>query len=172
MSSPNWLGQASVSIPNNTIVVNGVPVNAVPTVIGTSSNVTSWANANFVTYFTQSNVSPGTYMVGSEHFADPINASNATGWGQGDYFIARICDRDANATRLPQMFFRPYTEGIQVNAASPYNKGSVNRQNVGILVVTSNTDIVWQAQFGKDSGTSYPQTRGLTCESPWFQKIA
>lgn len=171
--NPNWLGEATISIPNNTIVVNGVPVNVVPQVVGTSSNATSWANANFVTFFTASNVSPGTYLVGMENFTDPLTASNAgNGWAQGDYFIGRIIDKDGNATQAPQNFLRPYTGGLQINATTPWNKGSTDNTTTGILVLTSNTNIVWQVQFGKDVGTAYPQTRKITVESPWYQKIA
>lgn len=171
--NPNWLGDATISVPGNTIVVNGVPVNVVPQIVGTSSNLTTWSSANFVTFFTASNVNPGTYMVGWESFTDPLTASNAgNGWNQGDYFLVQVKDKDGNATLAPQQFIRPYTGGIQVNAAAPYNKGSTDQTNCGILVVSSNTDIVWQSYFGKDAATAYPQTRKLTIESPWFQKIA
>jgi hypothetical protein len=171
--NPNWLGEATISIPSNTIVVNGVPVNAVPIIVGQSSNLTSWTNANMVTFFTASNVPAGTYLVGCETFTDPLTASNAgNGWNQGDYFLANIRDKDNNSTLYPSIFHRPYTAGIQVNATSPYNKGSTDLTTSGVLVLTSNTDILWQAQFGKDVGTSYPQTRKLTIESPFYQRIA
>ena len=81
-------------------------------------------------------------------------------------------DRDGNATVSPQNFIRPYTTGVQVNATTPYNKGSTDQTTSGVLVLTSNTDIVWQAYFSKDVATAYPQTRKLTIESPWYQKIA
>ena len=171
--NPNWLGEATISIPNNTIVVNGVPVNVVPQVVGTTSNVTTWANGNFTTFFTASNVSPGTYLVGMENFTDPLIASNAgAGWNQGDYFISRIIDKDGNSTLAPQNFIRPFTVGVQINAASPYNKGSTDNTTTGILVLTSNTNIVWQSQFGSDVTKGYPQTRKITIESPWYQRIA
>ncbi len=173
MAQPNWLGEATLSIPNNTIVVNGVPVNAVPNVVGGSSNVQTWANANFVTLWTSPTVSAGTYLVGMENFIDPLTASNAgAGWNQGDYFVARVIDKDGNSARALQYFNRPYTTGVQVSAAAPYNKGATDQASVGILVLTSNTNIVWQAQFGKDVGTAYPQTRSISIESPWYQKIA
>lgn len=171
--NPNWLGESTISIPNNTIVVNGVPVNVVPQVVGTSATVSTWSDLNWVTFFTASNVSPGTYLVGMENFTDPLTASNAgNGWAQGDYFVSRIIDKDGNSTRALQNFMRPYTGGVQINATSPYNKGATNSGNCGVVVLTSNTDIVWQAQFGKDVTTSYPQTRRLNIESPWYQKIA
>lgn len=171
--NPNWLGEATVSVPGNTIVVNGVPVNAVPQVVGTSSNLTTWNNSNFVTFFTASNLNAGTYMVGWESFTDPLTASNAgAGWNQGDYFLCQVKDSAGNATLSPQQFIRPYTNGIQVNATAPYNKGSTDQTNCGILVLPANGDVVWQAYFAKDVATAYPQTRKLTIESPWIQKIA
>lgn len=169
---PNWLGSASLTIPNNQAVINGNIVNLVPTV-GTSSNKYTWADGNFYTYYTASNVAAGTYLVGWENFTDPLTTSNAgNGWAAGDYFLAQVKDKDGLATRSPQNFIRPYTGGIQSNATTPYNKGSTDNTCTGIVVVTSNTDLVWQAYLGKDVTTSYPQTRLLTIESPWFQKIA
>lgn len=171
--NPNWLGDATISIPNNTIVVNGVPVNVVPTVAGSTSNKSTWSDANFYTFFTASNVPAGTYLVGMENFTDPLLASNAgNGWNQGDFFLTQIKDRDGNATLSPQNFIRPYTTGIQQNATTPYNKGTTDNTTTGILVLGSNTDILWQGYFFKDTTTSYPQTRRLTVESPWYQKIA
>lgn len=171
--NPNWLGEATVSIPNNTIVVNGVPVNVVPVIAGTSSNLTSWTNGNQVTFFTASNLPAGTYMVGCESFSDPLTTSNAgAGWNQGDAFQLWIRDKDNTGTLWPSCFHRPYTEGIQVSAASPYNKGSTDVTTCGVLVLTSNTNIVWSAGFLKDAATSYPQTRKLAVESPWYQRIA
>lgn len=171
--NPNWLGEATISIPNNTIVVNGVPVNAVPIVAGTTSNLNTWSDGNFVTFFTASNVGPGTFLVGMECFTDPLTASNAgNGWAQGDYFISRVIDKDGNSTRALQNFIRPYTTGLQQNATTPWNKGSTDSGNCGVVVLTSNTNLVWQGLFQKDVATSYPQTRRLVIESPWFQKIA
>jgi hypothetical protein len=171
--NPNWLGEATISVPNNTIVVNGVPVNVVPIVVGTTSNVSTWSDGNFVTFWTASNVPAGTYKVGWENFTDPLTASNGgNGWAQGDYFVARCIDKDGNSTLAPQYFVRPYTGGVQQNATAPYNKGATDQTNSGILVLTSNTNIVWQALFQKDVATSYPQTRRITIESPYYQKIA
>ena len=171
--NPNWLGDATISIPNNTIVVNGVSVNAVPNVVGTSSNLQTWNNSNFVTFFTASNVPAGTYLVGMECFTDPLTSLNSgNGWNQGDFFLAQIKDKDGNAVVSPQLFIRPYTEGVQINATTPWNKGATDFTTTGILKTTSNTDIVWQAYFSKDVGVAYPQTRKLTIESPWYQKIA
>lgn len=170
---PNWLGTASLSIPNNQVVVNGAQVNVVPIVVGTTSNKNTWADANFYTFFTASNVPAGTYLVGCETFADPLTTSNSgAGWNQGDYFLGIIGDKDGSATLRPNIYHRPYTEGIQQNATSPYNKGATDVNTCGVLVLSSNTDIIWTALFQKDVTTSYPQTRRLIVESPWYQKIA
>lgn len=170
---PNWLGTASLTIPNNTVTINGAQVNLVPTVVGTNSNKTSWSDANWYTFFTASNVAAGTYLVGCETFADPLTASNAgVGWSQGDYMLLQITDKDGLSTLLPSAFHRPYTEGLQQNATSPYNKGTTDVTTSGILVLGSNTNIIWRALFQKDVATAYPQTRRLNVESPWYQKIA
>ena len=170
---PNWLGTASLTVPNNTAIVNGNVVNLVPIVAGTSSNQTSWANSNFNTFFIASNVAAGTYLVGCETFTDPLTASNAgAGWNQGDYFLCQIGDDNNTPTNALQLFVRPYTEGIQVNATSPYNKGGTNFPMSGLLTLTSPTNIRWSAYFAKDTATSYPQTRQLSISGPWYQKIA
>ena len=117
---PNWLGSASLTIPNNQVVINGKNVMVVPQVVGTSSNLSVWPNGNFQTFFTQSNVAPGTYLVGCEVFTDPLTASNAgNGWNPGDYFLSQISDNDLTTANALQLFVRPYTEGIQSNATTP-----------------------------------------------------
>ncbi len=170
---PNWLGAATLSIPNNQVVVSGSLVNVVPTVVGTTSNVTSWANANDVTFFTASNLPAGTYLVGMETFTDPLTASNAgAGWNQGDFFTATVRDSTGTSALFPSIFHRPYTTGIQINATSPYNKGTTDATTAGVLVLSGTANIVWAAAFNKDVTTAYPQTRKLTMESPFYQKIA
>lgn len=170
---PNWLGSAALVIPNNQVIVNGNQVNVVPTVLGGIQRQFTWSDNNYVTFWTASNVAPGTYLVGVETFTDPLTASNAgAGWNQGDYFVCRVTDKDNLATVSPQTFIRPYTEGIQINATTPYNKGGTDFTLTGVVVVASNTNLVWQGQFGKDVATAYPQTRQLSLESPWYMKIA
>jgi len=170
---PNWLGSATLSIPNNQVVVNGNLVNVVPNVVGTSSNLSTWNNTNFQTFFTASNLPAGTYLVGMETFTDPLTASNAgAGWNQGDFFVCQIKDKDNLSPLSPQLFIRPYTGGVQVNATAPYNKGATDNPCTGVVVLTSNTDLLFQAYFSKDVTTAYPQTRKLTLESPYYQKIA
>lgn len=173
MSYANWLGDPSLSFPTNTVVVAGVPVNLLPIVLGTTSNLTSWSNANFVTFFETGLLAPGTYKVGMEMNTDPLTASNAgAGWNQGDFFVGQITNLDGSATLSLTQFVRPYTSGAQVNAVSPYNKGSTNDSLSGIVVLPSATTLKFNVAFGKDVTTSYPQTRRCTIESPTFQRIA
>ena len=169
---PNWLGNASLTIPNNQVVVNGQTVNVVPVMVGTSSNLTTWTNQNQVTFFTASNLAAGTYLVGAETFCDPLPASNAgAGWQQGDAFALYIRDKDGQSTQWPSCFHRPYTMGIQQNAASPYNLGTTDQTTCGVVVLTSNTNITWNGIFYAN-GNTYPRTVKMTVESPWYQKIA
>jgi len=174
MSYPNWLGDSTVSLPNNNIVIGGVPVNVVANVVGTKVGVTNWTSSNFVPFFTQSNVAPGSYLCGMEIFTNALTASNAgNGWNQGDLFVARVTDVNAadSAGRV-QNFIRPYTTGVAVGATSPYNKGGTDSEAVGVLIVPETTDLRWEAQFVIDTTTSYPKARSLTIEAPWYQKIA
>jgi hypothetical protein len=171
MSYANWLGDPTVSLPNNTLVIGGVPVNPVPIVVGDNSNLSTWTDGNFVTFFESPTLSPGTYLCGMEIACSPLTASNAgNGWNQGDYFVADIfgSSGEPNVTS----FIRPYTSGIQVNATSPYNKGGMTQTASGIVILTSQQTITWQALFGKDSNVSYPQTRSFTITTPYYQKIA
>jgi hypothetical protein len=171
MSYANWLGESTVSLPNNTIVVGGVPVNVVPIVAGTTSNKSSWSDANLYTFFSTPTLAAGTYLCGMEVSAGALTASNAgAGWNQGDFFVANIIGTAGQAN--VNIFVRPYTTGVQVNAASPYNKGSFVTALSGIVTLTSNAPLVWQGGFDKDSNVSYPQTRSFSITTPWYQKIA
>jgi hypothetical protein len=103
--------------------------------------------------------------------AGALTASNAgNGWNQGDYFVANIYGSLGEAN--VNIFVRPYTTGVQVNAASPYNKGSFTTALSGIVTLTSETPIFYEANFQKDSNVSYPQTRSFSLTTPWYQKIA
>lgn len=174
MAQPNWLGEATINIPNNTILVNGVPVNAVPNLVdsGNSSNLYTWSNGNFFTFHTSPTVPAGRYLVGCELFTSPLLASNAqNGWNQGDYFQVQISDNNNTVAGALQTFIRPYTEGVQSNAVANYNKGGTNQSMSGFLVLNSNSPILYTCLFGKDSNTSYPQTRQLAISGAWYQRI-
>ena len=169
--NPNWLGDPSVSLPGNTLVVGGVPVNVVPIVLGATSNKSTWADANLYTFFTTSNVAAGTYLCGMEVGVSALPSSNSNaGWNQGDYFIANIIGSAGQAN--VNCFLRPYTTGIQDNATSPYNKGNFTTTASGIVTLTSNGPLIWQGNFFKDVTTSYPQIRLMQMNTPWYQKIA
>lgn len=173
MSYANWLGDPSVSFPTNNVVVAGVPVNLVPIVLGTSSNLNTWSNDSFVTFFETVFLPAGTYKVGMEMNTDPLTASNAgAGWNQGDFFVGQITNLDGSATLALTNFVRPYTSGLQVDAVSPYNKGATNGSVSGIVVLPSDSTLKFNVAFGKDVTTAYPQTRRCVIESPYFQRIA
>ena len=77
---PNWLGSASLSIPNNQIVVGGKVVNVVPIVYLTNQSIASVApNTKTLVWTLPGTWSAGTYMVNAE-----LQVSN-TGGGQTSY---------------------------------------------------------------------------------------
>lgn len=77
---PNWLGSASLSIPNNQIVVNGKTVNVVPVSYLTNQSISSvTANTKTLVY-----TLPGTYAAGVYNINAELQVQN-TGGGQTAY---------------------------------------------------------------------------------------
>lgn len=74
---PNWLGSASISIPNNQIIVNGKVVNVVPIVDLTNHSIASVpANTKTLVW-----TLPGTYAAGIYSISAEFQVQN-TGGGQ------------------------------------------------------------------------------------------
>ena len=79
---PNWLGSASLTIPNNQIVVNGKVVNLVPIVDNTNRTLASVAANTRTLVWTL----PGTYAAGQYLINAEFQTVN-TGGGNTAYAV-------------------------------------------------------------------------------------
>lgn len=81
---PNWLGSASLSIPNNQIVVNGKTVNAIPIVYLTNQSIASvTANTKTLVYTLPGTWDAGIYFINAE-FQVQNTGGGQTAYAAGD----------------------------------------------------------------------------------------
>ena len=81
---PNWLGSASLVIPNNQIVVNGKVVNVVPITYLTNQSIASVpANTATLVYTLPGTWAAGTYLVNAE-FQVQNTSGGQTAYAAGD----------------------------------------------------------------------------------------
>lgn len=67
MSYANWLGESTISLPNNTIVIAGVPVNVVPVLYLTDQSISSVvANTRTIVFTLPGTFAAGTYFINAE----------------------------------------------------------------------------------------------------------
>ena len=72
---PNWLGSASLSIPNNQVIVNGKTVNVVPIVDLDNHSISSvTANTSTLVW-----TLPGTYDAGNYFINAEFQTNNSAG---------------------------------------------------------------------------------------------
>lgn len=77
---PNWLGSASLTIPNNQVIINGKVVNVIPNVFLDNQSIASvQANTKTLVY-----TLPGTYDAGNYFINAEFQVQN-TGGGQTAY---------------------------------------------------------------------------------------
>ena len=84
---PNWLGAATLSIPNNQVVVNGALVNVVPvTLLTSASNQTlNTDNPNEIISYTL--LTSGLYKTDYQGVASHVAASNWTSMSQLRWYV-------------------------------------------------------------------------------------
>ena len=81
---PNWLGSASLVIPNNQVVVNGKVVNIVPTVDLTNRTISSvTANQKTLVYTIPGTFAAGIYRINGEFQTQNTGGGN-TPYAAGD----------------------------------------------------------------------------------------
>ena len=168
---PNWLGSASLVIPNNQVVVNGKVVNVVPTVYLTNQGVTSVAANTKTLIYTL----PGTYDAGIY----TINAefqTNNTGVGQTAYATGDAVDwvvqgiGDANPD-YAECVYRPYYTCYTVGAGSGSTVGIVKATPSGITAITANgTQIGIYVTYNTNTAGTISQNQTMTTFS--IQKVA
>lgn len=81
---PNWLGSATLSIPNNQVVVNGKLVNVVPNLFLTNQSIASvTANTKTLVYTLPGTYDAGVYFINAE-FQVQNTAGGQTAYSAGD----------------------------------------------------------------------------------------
>ena len=164
----NWLGN-QLALTSNSIVISGVPVNAVPVLAsGTTINTLASWNGDGTTYsnlFTSPLLPAGTYAVA----ADWYSYANGTAWSAGDAVCARIvANSDTALTYIyPTNFTRPYYSGFSVN--SPYTSGTASSSLVGVVILRADGYIYWQATVFNTTGAC---THSVSMEQCTYQRIA
>jgi len=137
---PNWLGSASLVIPNNQVVINGRVVNVVPNVDLTNRSITSvQANVKTLVY-----TLPGTYDAGIYSIQAELQVQN-TGSGQTayaatdgvDWIIQGISDPSPDFSQASaQPFYSCVPPSSSSGAASTF--GVLRVSPTGLTQITNN----------------------------------
>lgn len=168
---PNWLGSATLSIPNNQVVVNGKLVNVVPVVNLTNQTVASLvANTTTLFYTLPGLYDAGVYMINAEF------QTQNTGGGQTVYAAGDSVDwtvqgiGDANQD-YAECVYRPFYACFTDGGASPSTTGIVKQAPTGLTAITANsTSIGVYIKYNTAGAGPIVQTQTMTGFS--IQKIA
>ena len=134
---PNWLGNATVTIPNNQAIVNGKLINIVPTVYLTNQTITSvTANTKTLVYTLPGTYNAGVYAINAE-FQTQNTGGGQTAYAAGDsvdWTVQGIGDANADyAESVYRPFYSCYTDGGANNSTT----GIVKATPTGITAITN-----------------------------------
>lgn len=168
---PNWLGSASLSIPNNQIVVNGKSVNVVPTVYLTNQTLSSVAPNTKTLLYTL----PGTYDAGSYAISAEFQTQNTAG-GQTAYAAGDSVDwtiqgiGDANPD-YAECLYKPFYASSTDGGTNAGTTGVTKQAPTGVTAITNNgTSIGVYVKYNTATAGTITMTFTLTTLS--IQKIA
>ena len=135
---PNWLGSASLTIPNNQIIVNGKVVNVVPNVDTTNHSIASvQANTKTLVYTLPGTYAAGTYLVNAE-FQTQNTAGGATAYAAGDgvdWVVQGIGDANPD---YAEATCQPYYSCISATGSGTAAANGVTRLTpTGITAITT-----------------------------------
>ncbi len=167
---PNWLGSATLTIPNNQLVVNGRVVNAVPTVYLTNQSVSSvTANTRTLMY-----TLPGTYAAGVYAIAAEFQTQNTSG-GQTTYATGDSVDftvqgiGDVNPD-YAECLYKPFYASSTDGGANAGTSGVTKQAPTGLTAITNdNTSIGVYVKYNTATVGTITMTFTLTTLS--IQKI-
>jgi hypothetical protein len=136
---PNWLGSASLSIPNNQIVVNGKVVNVVPNVLLQNQTIASvTANAKTLVYTLPGTYDAGVYFINAE-FQVQNTGGGQTAFSAGDgidWIVQGIGDA---ATDYAEGTTQPFYSCISATGSGTASANGVSRITPsGITQITNN----------------------------------
>lgn len=167
---PNWLGAASISIPNNQIVVSGRTVNVVPIVDLTNRSVASLtANTKTLVYTLPGTYDAGVYMINAE-FQTQNTGGGQTAYAAGDsvdWTIQGIGDANVD---YAECVYRPYYSCYTDGAGNNSTVGICKQAPTGLTGITANgTQIGIYVKYNTNTAGTITQTQTVTGFS--IQKI-
>lgn len=170
---PNWLGSASLVIPNNQIVVNGKVVNVVPITYLTNQSISSVApNTKTLVWTLPGTWDAGVYMVNAE-FQVQNTSGGQTAYAAGDgvdWTVQGIGDVNPDYSEAST---QPYYSCVvpSGNSGVASANGVCRVSPTGITAITNNgTQIgVYVRYTTASAGT---QTMTFTVTGLSIQKIA
>lgn len=168
---PNWLGAATLSIPNNQVIVNGKLVNVVPTAYLTNQTTASVAaNTKTLFYTLPGTYAAGTYMINAE-FQSQNTAGGQTAYAVGDsvdWTVQGIGDANPD---YAECVYRPYYSCYTDGGASGSTTGIVKQAPTGLTAITADgTSIGIYVKYNTATVGTITQTFTMTGFS--IQKIA
>lgn len=170
---PNWLGSASLSIPNNQIVVNGKTVNVVPIVDLTNRSISSVpANTKTLVYTLPGTYDAGVYVIGAElQVQNTSGGQTAYAPGDGvDWIIQGIGDASPDYSEASgQPYYACVVASGGTGTASA--NGVFRCSPTGLTQITNNgTSIGVYVRYTTASAAT--QTMTFTITGLSIQKIA
>lgn len=165
---PNWLGSASLTIPNNQVVVNGTYVNVVPFVTTTNQSIASITkNTTTLLYQTPISLPPGKYLVGGE----TQSGSTGTAWGTSDVVDWVIVGIGDTAPDYAETTIKPYYNAVTfASGGSPVGTGIIKFDLAGITELTTTTPLgVYLTYYTPGSGTI---ATPFSLANFFYQKVA
>ena len=169
---PNWLGSASLVIPNNQVVVNGKVVNVVPVVYLTNQSIASVpANTKTLVWTLPGTFAAGTYLINAEfQVQNTGGGQTAYAAGEGvDWIVQGVGDANPD---YAEATCQPYYSCINATGTGTASANGVVRLTpTGITAITNdNTQIaVYVKYLTASAGT---QTMTFTVTGLSIQKIA
>jgi hypothetical protein len=136
---PNWLGSASLSIPNNQIIVNGKVVNVVPNIFLTNQTISSvTANTKTLVYTLPGTYDAGYYFINAE-FQTQNTGGGQTAYSAGDgldWIVQGIGD---TSTDYAEGTIQPFYSCINATGTGTANATGVCRITPsGVTQITNN----------------------------------
>lgn len=159
---PNWLGSASLSIPNNQIVVNGKTVNVVPIVDLTNRTISSvTANTKTLVYTFPGTYDAGQYEINAE-FQTQNTGGGQTAYAAGDavqWTVQGIGDLSPDyAECIYRPFYSAYTDGAGNNGTVGICKATPS----GITVISANgTQLGVYVKYNTNTASTITQTQAM-----------
>ena len=168
---PNWLGSASLTIPNNQIVVNGKVVNVVPIVDLTNHSVNSVAaNTKTLVYTLPGTWAAGTYLINAEFQSNNTGGGN-TAYAAGDAVDWTVQGIGDASPDYAECVYRPYYCCYTDGAGSGSTVGIVKQTPSGITAITAdNTQIGIYVKYNTNTVGTITQNQAMTVFS--IQKVA